>query len=318
MTQHYALVGDVGGTNARFALVEEGSLNVLQPATRLNADFGTLKDAVRDYLEKEAQGYEVARAAIAVACPATSDRIRFTNNHWDFSTAEMKSALELEQLIFINDFTAMALSIPHLPSSDFTQIGGGEPVENAPIAVLGPGTGLGVSGLIPTLQGGYVALSGEGGHVSFAPTNHEEEKILAYAQKQFPRVSAERLLCGAGLPLIHQALYPESEKLNEKEITHRAIEAQDEACRETLLTFAAMLGSFAGDLALTLGARGGVYIAGGIIPRFGDLFARSLFREQFEDKGRFRDYNAAIPTYVVAPHDNPALIGAASYLRSVR
>ena len=273
------LVADVGGTNARFAL-EVSPLELEHIETLPTKDYDSLHAAIRAYLDKAGQPI-IKHAAIAIANPIIGDWVQMTNHHWAFSIETTRQALELDTLILLNDFTAQALAIPHLPKRELLQVGGAAPVEDAPIAVIGPGTGLGVSGLIPNGRGGYTALAGEGGHVSFSPFDHTEIHIWQYANRKHGHVSAERFLSGSS-PL----------------------------ARLSLDIFCAMLGTVSSNLALTLGARGGVYLCGGIIRRFIDYFVTSPFRNRFESKGRFEGYLAVIPVYIVLAQ-NPGLIGAA-------
>ena len=216
----------------------------------------------------------------------------------------------------LNDFTALALALPKLGPDDLMQVGTGKPEAEKPIGLIGPGTGLGVSGLIPSAQG-YTAIEGEGGHSTMPAFNAREAELIALARKKFAHVSAERLLSGPGLMMLYQVIAVSGglpdKKLQADEISKRGIAGSCPVCREALDTFCAMLGTVAADVALVLGARGGVYIGGGIIPRLGDYFATSPFRARFEEKGRFSSYVAKIPTWVIhAPW--PGLIGAASSL----
>lgn len=311
------LVGDIGGTNARFAIADVHTLEMHHIGHRRTADFAGIHEAIQSYLATEAAGITPTHAAIAVACPVGDDTINLTNNHWRFSASELKSQLGLAELRMLNDFTVQALAIPHLKNADFTRVGPSVTAHKGEaIGVLGPGTGLGVSGLIPNGHGGWTALSGEGGHVGIVPENEQEMGILCYAWREFGRTSIERLICGSGIAFLYRALChvrcEPPKDYDQAKIVELALDGSCGLCRDTIMQFCAFLGGCAGDLALTLGARGGIYIAGGIVPRFGALFAASPFRERFENKGRFAAYNAAIPTYVVAPHDNPALLGAAS------
>ncbi len=310
------LVADIGGTNARFAL--ETSYHVFEKTEVLPCnDYPTLVDAVKEFF-KRAGNPEVKHAAVAIANPIVGDWVQMTNHHWAFSIETTRQALHLETLLFLNDFTAQALAITQTADSDLVQIGGLQPVENAPKAVIGPGTGLGVSGLIPS-PAGYVPLAGEGGHTSFPPFDDAEVMIWQYAKKKFGHVSAERFLSGAGLVLIYEALAEREgvkrQKLTPAEISERALSGHFPLCRLTLDIFCAMLGTVASNLALTLGARGGVYLCGGIIPRFIDYFKHSPFRNRFESKGRFDAYLAAIPVYVVLSQ-YPGITGAAVALES--
>lgn len=311
------LVGDIGGTNARLALLGPDGWPI-EPITYPCVDFPGLEEAIAAFM-KERQVDALSDAVIAVATPVTSDQINLTNNHWSFSIANLESSLGLGQGRFqvINDFTALALSVPHLAPTDVRKIGSGEATLGKPIAVIGPGTGLGVSGLVPTPAGGWVALQGEGGHVSIGVRTDREIAIHDVLMDRFRHVSAERFLSGEGLENICNALREvdglDPVDLTPARISEMGLSGEDAICQEALVIFAELLGSCAGNLALTLGAEGGVYIGGGIVPRLGDWFAESNFREHFEAKGRMSGLLAAIPTYViVAPY--PALTGAASML----
>ena len=309
------LVADIGGTNARFAL-ETAPLMLSDVSVLACNDFPTITDAIRHFLQ-QVGNVQVSHAAIAIANPIVGDWVQMTNHHWSFSIETTRQALQLETLILLNDFTAQALSVPHLPKDELVKIGGRSPVEQMPIAVIGPGTGLGVSGLIPHAHG-YTPLAGEGGHVSFSPFDDTEATIWAYAKAKFGHVSAERFLSGAGLSLIYEALAVREgvarEKLSAQDISSRALTGHYPLCRLSLDIFSAMLGTIASNLALTLGARGGVYLCGGIIPRFIEYFKQSPFRDRFENKGRFDAYLAAIPVYVVLS-PCPGLLGAAVALQ---
>lgn len=308
------LVADVGGTRARFAVLDAAGapqqLRVLAVA-----DHAGPVEAIRAYLD-ELGAIPLRAAAIALAAPVDQEVIRLTNAPWVFARAEIARRLGLARLLLLNDFAALALALPQLAPADLQQVGSGAPVEHAPKAVLGPGTGLGVSGVCRA-RGHWVALSGEGGHCSLAAADAREAAIIALAWREFGHVSAERLLSGTGLPLLNRLVAEVDgrpyEALPNPEIVARAVAGTDAQCCAVLSTFCAMLGSFAGNLALTLGARGGVYLGGGIIPRLGDFFERSDFRSRFEAKGRFAAYLAAIPTYVVLS-PAPALLGAAHAL----
>jgi glucokinase len=310
------LVGDIGGTNARFGLVEpDGSL--LHSSVLADADYRGLGEAIEAYLAERGGLPRPRQAAIAVASPIAGDAVRMTNHNWAFSISELRSRLGFERLEVINDFTAQALALPHLGPGDKIAVGGGEAQPSTPIGVLGPGSGLGVSGLIPVGQR-WVPLSGEGGHATMAPVTERESAALAAMRRHFDHVSAERVLSGPGLLNLYNALAEIDGVLARQytaaQITDVQVGNEDGLCRETAEMFCAMLGTVAGNLALILGAKGGVYIAGGIVPRLGARFAASRFRERFEAKGRFREYLAAIPTFVVT-HKLPAFLGCAAALR---
>ena len=305
------LVADIGGTNARFALEIAPQQFKFVEVLACN-DYNTLVDAVKEFLRRHDIS-AVRHAAVAIANPIVGDWVQMTNHHWAFSIETTRQALHLETLLFLNDFTVQALAITRTPSEELLQVGGLAPVEGAPKAVIGPGTGLGVSGLIPS-PAGYVPLAGEGGHTSFPPFDDAEMAVWQYAKQRYGHVSAERFLSGAGLVLIYEALAEREgarrQELTAAEISERALSGSSPLCRLTLDIFCAMLGTVSSNLALTLGARGGVYLCGGIVPRFIDYFRQSPFRNRFESKGRFDAYLAAIPVYVVLSK-HPGISGAA-------
>ena len=269
-----------------------------------------------DYLDSLPAGIHPRHGAVAIANPIEGDWVRMTNRDWAFSIQEAQRQLDLTTLLVVNNFTALAMSLPRVGADGRHQVGGGEAQANGVIGLIGPGTGLGVSSLIPSGDR-WVTLASEGGHVGFAPSDERELRILQFAWKTMPRVSAERLLSGPGLELIYQALthdQPGAElHLSAAEIVRRALQNADSACSETVECFCAMLGTMASDLALTLGATGGIFVGGGIVPRLGELFDRSPFRQRFEEKGRFSNYVARIPTYVLTA-ENPAFHGVSSLL----
>ncbi|MGZ3181933.1 MAG: glucokinase [Telluria sp.] len=307
------LLADIGGTNARFALQSDGGpfecIEVLQCAA-----YPTIGEAMAAYLALAAsRGFAVEgmrHAAIAIANPVDGDAVQMTNHHWSFSISALRAERGLDTLLVVNDFAALAMSLPHLKEQQRVQIGDGEQLPGRPIGVIGPGTGLGVSGVIPC-GSGWVALASEGGHSTFAPGNGAEMAILDYAWREFGHVSAERLLSGPGLELIHRALF--GQRMAAPDITSRALDGSCPECTETVEHFCAILGSVAGNVALTLGSTGGMYIGGGIVPRLGDLFKKSQFRRRFEDKGRLAPYLARIPTFLIT-EPYPALIGVSAML----
>ncbi len=309
------LVGDIGATNARFGLVSpDGAL--LHSSTYAAADFAEIGAAIAAYLATRGDLPMPRRGALAIAAPITGDRIAMTNHPWSFSVAGLRDRLGFERLIAINDFTAVALAVPRLSTEDRMAVGSGAPLERQPIAVIGPGSGLGVSGLIPA-GSEWVALAGEGGHVTMAPGNDRESAVLEVMRRGFGHVSAERCLSGPGLVNLYNSLASldgvPAAPYTAAQIIDPDTGARDPLCREATAMFCAMLGTVAGDLALTLGARGGVYIAGGIVGRLGPRFADSPFRERFEAKGRMSALVAAIPSYVVT-HQLPAFLGCAAAL----
>ncbi len=309
------LVGDVGGTNARFGLLPGRGARPRCVVTYRCAEFPGIVDALKHYLSR----IDAARpryGAIAVATAVTGDRIRMTNHVWQFSVEETRRILKLEQLKVVNDFTALALALPFLTPEEKVQIGGGEAVPGTAVALLGPGTGLGVSGLVPAGER-WIPLQGEGGHVTFAPDSEREFEIARILRQRHGHVSAERLLSGPGLVNLYRAYAVlqgvEASSFTPADVTSRALAGECSLCEAALESFCAILGTTAGNLALTLGARGGIYVGGGIVPRLGEYFAASPFRQRFEQKGRFSDYLAAIPCWVIVAK-YPALIGAADFL----
>jgi glucokinase len=264
---------------------------------------------LRSYLADHT-GVNLNHAALAVANPVSGDYMRMTNRDWEFSTDEVRRALGLHTLLVVNDFTALAMSLPGLKPADLMQVGGGKPASNSVIGVLGPGTGLGVSGVIPTVDG-FVTLGSEGGHTNFAPADEREYAILQYAWQTWSHVSTERLISGPGMEIIYRAIAKRNGRqvrdLTSQEIISGALTDKDPLCLEVLECFCAMLGGATANLAVTLGAFGGMFIGGGIVPRLGDWFASSPFRARFEAKGRFTSYLAEIPTYVITT-PNPGVL----------
>lgn len=307
------LVGDIGGTNARFALVERAGAPLSHIQVLPCAAHATLVDAVNTYLAPHA--VRPRRASLGIANPLDGDQVRMTNHHWSFSARDTCRELGLARLLLMNDFTALALGVPTLSEAQLRRIGNPNS-ERRPgaMAILGPGTGLGASGLVP-VGSSHVPLTGEGGHVTLPATTEEEDRIVAWLRQRLPHVSAERVLSGPGLVALHQAVAalrgtPLETPPSAADVTRQAL-AGDTLSLETVKHFGAFLGTVASDLALTLGAVGGVFVSGGIIPAMGELFHASPFRARFEAKGRFSDYLARIPTYVIhAPYC--AIDGAAN------
>lgn len=308
-----ALIADIGGTHARFALVDAGG-QAGEPVVMRCAEHAGPAQAAQAFLAARGGGVQPSRAAFAVASPITGDVVDLTNSAWHFSIEQVRRDLGLERLDVINDFTAVALSVRHLAPDHLLKVGGGAAVAGCPMAVLGPGTGLGVSALVPDSAGHWTALATEGGHVTLAAANAQEDAVLDWLRQRFGHVSAERILSGPGMVNLYDALAalrgrPAAYGTPDA-ISQRALDGSCPLCRETLDMFFAMLGTVAGNLALSVGARGGVFIAGGILPRMRDTFAQSGFRRRFEDKGRFQDYLAPIPTWLVT-HPQPAFAGLA-------
>jgi glucokinase len=313
------LVMDIGGTNARLALVAAGSLQPQHEQAVRCADFAGLEQAVRRYLQ-DCGNPVVREAALDVAVEPIGDFIKLTNGPWGFSIEQTRSALGLERLQVVNDFTALALAVPTLRPDEVQAVGGGTAVAGTPLAVIGPGTGLGVSGLIPA-GGRFVALQGEGGHAAFSPMNKRELDVLGWLLDKFDHVSTERVVSGMGLENLYQALCAldgeTPQALGPDKITAAALADSDAQCMEAVEMFCAILGTAAANLVVTLGARAGCYIGGGIVPRLGDYFARSPFRSRFETKGRFSRYVSAVPTYVILA-ETPALRGLATLFQDAK
>jgi glucokinase len=311
------LLANIGPTHVRFAL-DRGAGALAAPTAFDCVDFAGAAAAIEHYLARAGGGVRPRDMAIAVASPVTGDLVEMTNSDWRFCVSELRARLGLDRLEVLNDFAALALALPRLGSGDRYAVGGGTAIRGMPMAVFGPGTGLGVAGLVPSAAG-YVPLATEAGHVTMAPVNERESLVLDRIRGRFGHASAERVLSGPGLANLYQALAEiegtAAEDLTPREVSQRALAGRCERCGEALDTFFAMLGTFAGNLALTLGAGGGLYIAGGIIPQLLAPLAASRFRARFEDKGRFRDYLAAIPTFVVT-HEAPTLVGLRAALEA--
>lgn len=305
------LIADIGGTNARFAIAQDGRIEHLTVLP--TGKYPSLQAAAHDFLAGLSAGLRVTRGAVDIAGPVTGDRVHLTNSGWSFSIAAAKTELGFDDLKVLNDFAAAALGIPLLSADEYVAVGDGRRVVDGPIGVIGPGTGLGVAGLV-FADNRWVVLPGEGGHATMAAATREEAAILDILRDRFGHVSAERVLSGHGLQNLHHALATlrgvTADALTDHEITAAALAGTDALCTQVLDVFCEMLGTVAGNLAITLGCSGGVFLIGGILPRFVERFAASGFRTRFENKGRFADYMRAIPTYLVT-HENPALLGLA-------
>jgi len=307
------LIGDIGGTNARFAIAENGAYRGLK---HVEVDrYPSLHDALSDYLKTLAEAERSNLAgALAIAGPVLGDKISMTNKAWSFSVEELKRSLNLTSLAVVNDFAATARSIPHIAPSNLFPVGPASVDAKGNIGIIGPGTGLGISTLVPN-GADWVIVAGEGGHATLSASNEDEEAIIHLLRKRWSHVSAERVLSGAGLVNLYEALCAlkgvEPLMLTPADVTKHAMNRSDDACVKAFASFCEFLGGVAGDLALTVGALGGVYIAGGILLRFKEAFAASAFRQRFEDKGRFAAMLARIPTYLIL-EESPALVGLAN------
>lgn len=304
------LLADIGGTNVRFAL-QRGA----EPATEImvlaTEDYAALDQAALSYLARIGRPADLKLGAFAIASPITGDLVSMTNLPWRFSTEEVRRALGFDALLVVNDFVAVAHGVPYLPTTELIQVGGEQPVPLEQKALIGPGTGLGTSGLVPS-KDQWIVLEAEGGHVTMAPANDRESTILAQLRPVYGHVSAERVVSGMGLVNLYTAIAGlegrPTENLEPPDITRKAAQGTCPICKEAVDTFCAMLGTIAGNLVLTLGARGGLYIGGGIVPKLGEVFFQSGFRRRFEEKGRFQSYVAPVPAYVIVSK-YPAFIG---------
>lgn len=314
------LIADIGGTNARFALVY-GKAPGWQHERRLKvAEHPSLDAAAKVYLAEVAAAREADQAlppsqgAFCVACPVTGDAVRLTNNSWAFSIRETQQSLGLTRLEVVNDFVGNALACPELGFDSLFPIGGGLAQEGFPVAVIGPGTGLGVALMIPQKDGSWLPIATEGGHVTLAATTDEQDRILAKARASHGHISAERLISGPGLSLLYKLVSNSDQRLAPPEITARALAGADPHATRALTLFCEFLGSTCGNLALTSGALGGVTLMGGILPGMLGFLADSPFRAAFEAKGRFNTYLSKIPTQVVT-HPYPAFVGLEHLIR---
>ena len=303
------LLGDIGATNARFALLTDG---VIGPVTwKQVAHHRNLGDALETFLKVQYRKIAVSDAILAVAGPVDGGRFYFTNSSWTIDDEELRDRFDFNSVRVLNDFEATALSLPHLTGKDLCALGGGHAAPGKPAAVLGPGSGLGVACLIADGPR-PIAIASEGGHVTCAATSHREDAIVAYLRERFDHVSAERVLSGPGLENLYRAIAAvdglDAPMRNAIDIAKAALQRTCPISCAALDMFCALLGGFAGNLALTYGARGGVYIAGGIAPRILDCLKNSAFRQRFEEKGRFRAYLESIPTNVIV-HPETTFLG---------
>jgi len=314
------LVGDVGGTHARFGVVRARGEGVSQVREFACDDHDSLESAVDSYL-RETEAFSPAACAIAIATPVTGDRVTMINRDWSFSIESLRRRLGVDRLLVLNDFTALALALPALAREELEPVGAGKAMAGEALALLGPGTGLGV-GCLLAAGDGALPLASEGGHVTLSAADEREERVIAALRREFGHPSAERALSGSGLVNLYRFACAEANRaplpLLPADVGARALAGSDEACSEAVELFFALLGGVAGNLALTVGARGGVYIGGGIVPRLGDWIHRSQFRARFNAKGRFRAYLSSIPVWLIRPSSPPALRGANAALDLAR
>ena len=312
-------LGDIGGTNARFGWQEHEGAAISHVQVLPCAEHATLLEAAQSYLQQ--QGLQAPPcAAFGIANPVTGDSVTMTNHHWAFSVNALRESLGIARFLLLNDFTALALSLTQLPDAQKRQVGSGQAAPDCAIGLIGAGTGLGVSGLLPLgYQNKWIPIAGEGGHVSLSASTPLEFAVIQHLQKRYGHVSAERVISGAGLVDLYHALCDLQDGQGREITTPADVMARAQAmpsstANQALDMFCGFMGSVAGDLALTLGARGGIYIGGGIVPRMGERFEASPFRARFEDKGRFKPYLQAIPTWVIHSPVSPALQGASQAL----
>jgi glucokinase len=303
------LLGDIGGSNARFAVLAGAELSPIEVlAVKEHPRFA---DALEAFLGLHSGGGAISQAWLAVAGPVEGNRCSLTNCSWIIDAGALQMEFGWPKVRVINDFEAIAWSLPHLAPSDLYAIGEGTASRGAPMAALGPGTGLGVSCHLPRLEGDIVIAS-EGGHATLPGTSNREDAVIERLRERFGHVSLERVLSGDGLVNLYQAIQSidrsPARKRGASEITSAALDGSCVICREALELFCGILGTVAGNAALTFSARGGVYIAGGIAPRIVEFLAGSQFRNRFESKGRYQSYLAEIPTFVII-HQQPAFVG---------
>jgi len=310
------LIGDIGGTNARFALANIGSPGFAEAHTLKCDDFESADAAIKQYLESVGAS-SPSVICLAAAGPIIDGRVRFTNNHWEIAADELAAEFSIEGVQLLNDFEAIAYSVPLLTADDCMPLGLPEPAqldaEHYMVGVIGPGTGLGAVGL-RNYGNVLLPIAGEAGHGGFAPETQVQMDILRALRQRFDRVSSERLVSGPGVENIYWALMRiHGEKrahLSAAEIFTAALENTDPLASEAVQMFFEVFGQVAGDLALTLGAEDGILVAGGISKRYPDLLKNSGFRAGFENKGRYRSLMERIPTQLIL-HDQPGLLGAA-------
>jgi glucokinase len=316
------LAADIGGTNARFAVLVAGEIHhhfEFHYSVEQQPQFLLLLESLKQQIaDTTGWSHPPSKVCFAVACPADLDPLSITNCPWLFSRHDLQQSLQCEQIRIINDFAAMAHGVQAISAVDFKEIGNGTALENSPIAVLGAGTGLGMAALIPG-PSHYQIIESEGGHADFAPLNDQQIHINNYLKEEFSRVSLERLLSGPGLLNIYNALAEDAHTRQPFKAPSQLVEAallgSDKIAIQVIELFCEVMGAAAGNLALTYGARGGVYITGGVIPKFEQLFLSSNFRQKFEDKGRFKPYLRNIPTFLVT-RENLGLFGAAISLNT--
>jgi glucokinase len=304
MTKRIVL-GDIGGTNVRFAVLTDGALGAI--AHMAVADYESFGDALAAFLARQPE--PIRSAVFGVAGVVEGKRCALTNSPWVVDAAELSARFGLSDVRIVNDFEAIAWSLPKLARQDLRTLGGREPKPEAPMLVLGPGTGLGVAAYVPR---GSLVLHSEGGHSTLPGGSPREDTVIAALRRQFGHVSAERVLSGPGLESLYRAVAALDEvgvpARSAAEIAQAALAGECPVSRTALDLFCALLGEVAGNFALSFCAEGGVFIAGGIAPHIADYLPRSQFRARFEAKGRMSPYVAPIPAYLILRRD-PAFLG---------
>ena len=314
----HALIADLGGTNARFALVRTHHFEPFEVRVLPCKNYDSFFDAAADYVENCSVDLESIDAVVlAIAGPVNQDVIRFSNNPWHFTRDEIQSYFgESKPVALLNDFDAVGYSLEVLPKGDLVPVGDSVAVDpKAPSWVVGAGTGLGISCVVPQDNGPNLVLPGEGGHVDLSACNEAEDSILSFLRSRHKRVSAERVLSGMGLENIYEAIAHSQgiqKRLTAPEIGDALKRGDDPIADATLEQFFVFLGRVIGDLVLSVESRGGVYIAGGIVPRYLNEIHQSQFRAAMQDKGRMKDFVSPIPTFVVTS-EYPGLMGCACY-----
>lgn len=317
MTTRTILVGDIGGTNARFALADNSRRGFRDEKTLACADFVSAELAIRSYL-RDIDAPDPATICLAAAGPVIDGAIKVTNNHWALSANDLAAQFGITSVTLLNDFEAIAHAVPRIGSADTEVIGSVAAKrlasEDFKIAIVGPGTGFGVAGLY-CRDGELTPIIGEGGHAGFAPGTEQQRVVLENLLTRFESVSVERLVSGAGIENIYWALGESAEdrtnSLSAAAIFAAANEGVDHRAMEAIRLFFEILGQVAGDVALMFGAFDGVYVAGGIVKRYPVLLHNSAFREGFDNKGKHRGLMQTVPTLLIT-HDEPGLLGAAA------
>ncbi len=317
----FELLADIGGTNARLALLDTGSAEILSQRVFTNCDFPEIAVLLESYLHEFSPSTPVLRGCLAVAAPVLTDKVQFTNNSWSFDRLVLAARLGIEQLYVINDFEAVSRSLVHLQPQSLHRLKQGSAIPGACLGVVGPGTGFGSGAAVPDGRGGYIPLPCEGGHAAFAPCDAREDYLAQELRREKGFVCVEDFLSGQGLETIYRLLskrnYEQPRSSDAKTILSSALARSDGLSEETLDTFTSMLGSAAGNHALTVGAKGGFYLAGGIVPRMLDYLENSQFLERFNAKGSYREYVASIPIYAMIGTE-PGILGASALLQSFR